>query len=59
VACWDAAGNKSWGSATVVVNKDGPVAKAVYKGLLVKVLKKKALLTRKLLKGYFSRGSSR
>ena len=59
VACWDVAGNTSWGSATVVVNKDGPSPKAVYKGLLVKMLKKKAQLTRKLLKAYFSRGSSR
>jgi hypothetical protein len=59
VACWDAAGNKSWGSATVIVNKDGPSPKAVYKGLVVKMLKKKAQLTRKLLKAYFSRGSSR
>ena len=59
VACWDAAGNKSWGSATVVIDKDGASPKAVYKGLLVKMLKKKALLTRKVLKAYFSRGSSR
>jgi hypothetical protein len=59
VACWDAAGNKSWGSATVVVSKDSPAPKAAYKGLLVKVLKAKARLTKKILKAYFSRGSSR
>jgi len=59
VACRDAAGNTSWGSATVAVSKDGPSPKAAYKGLLVRALKAKAQLTKKILKAYFSRGSSR
>lgn len=54
VACWDAAGNKSWGSATVVVSKDGSPSQRAWlskAGLLKKAFKKAGV--------HFSRGSSR
>ena len=57
VACQDAAGNKSGGSAIVVVGKDGQAAKTAQRALLVKAaLLKKAV---KKAAAYFSRGSSR
>ena len=57
VACQDAAGNKSAGSAIVVVSKDGQAAIAAQKGLLARAgLLKSAV---KKAAGYFSRGSSR
>jgi hypothetical protein len=63
VACRDAAGNTSWGSASVTVTRDGSSANELLsakKGLLVKLLKK---ATGRGAVGnahrYFSRGSSR
>lgn len=70
VSCRDAAGNKSWGSATVVVTKDNPtakkalvhkfvVAKAVLKALLKKAADRPNANAARKGPSYLSRGSSR
>jgi hypothetical protein len=65
VTCADAAGNKSWGSTTVTVSKDGPTAQAhklvLAKAVLKALVKKAAAAERAARKSpaYFSRGSSR
>lgn len=51
VACRDAAGNQAWGSASVVVDKDGVALKGADKAKLKQAVRR--------VLGYFSRGSSR